>query len=259
MNMKRIVLALLVSTTAIGSAAAPARSSQSEIEAAVSDPRRSDADRERDETSKPVDVLGFFGVKPGMRVLDFLSAGGYYSEILAYAVGPDGSVVAHTNDIYEKYDREEIAERYRDHRLPNVERLISNPPELKLGSEAFDVILMVLVYHDVYYVSESNPKHPKIDRDRFFSQIHRALKPGGILAVVEHSATPGTGNRAAQDLHRIDESFAKKDIESAGFIFDGESNVLRNPDDDRTKLVFDDRIRRKTNRFVYRFTKAKVR
>ena len=81
--MKRIVLALLVSTTAIGSAAAPARSSQSEIEAAVSDRRRSDADRERDETSKPVDVLGFFGVRPGMRVLDLLSAGGYYSEILA--------------------------------------------------------------------------------------------------------------------------------------------------------------------------------
>ena len=194
-----------------------------------------------------------------MRVLDLLSGGGYYSEILAYAVGSEGRVVAHTNDIYEEYQGKEISERYRDNRLPNVERLISNTPELKLGSEAFDMILMVLVYHDIYYVSESNPKHPEIDRDRFFAQIHRALKPGGVLAIVDHSATPGTGKTAAQDLHRIDESFAKKDIESAGFVFDRESNALRNPEDDRTMLVFDDRIRRKTDRFVYRFLKANLR
>jgi predicted methyltransferase len=256
--MKRILLTLLLSATAIGNAAAPARASQREIEAAVSDPRRSEADRARDETSKPVEVLGFFGVKPGMRVLDLLSGGGYYSEILAYAAGSEGRVVAHTNDIYEKYHGDEISERYRDNRLPNVERLISNVPELKLGSEAFDMILMVLVYHDIYYVSESNQKHPEIDRDRFFAQIHRALKPGGILAIVDHSAMPGTGETAAQDLHRIDESFARKDIESAGFVFDRESNVLRNPDDDRTMLVFDDRIRRKTDRFVYRFLKANI-
>jgi predicted methyltransferase len=130
---------------------------------------------------------------------------------------------------------------------------------LKLGSEAFDMILMILVYHDIYYVSESNPKHPEIDRARFLAQIHRALKAGGVLAVVDHSAKPGTGKRAAQDLHRIGESFAKKDIESAGFVFDGESNVLRNPDDDRTTLVFEERIRRKTDRFVYRFIKANLR
>ena len=257
--MKRILLAFLLLATAIASAAVSARSSQGETEAAVSDPRRSEADRARDETSKPVEVLGFFGVKPGMRVLDLLSGGGYYSEILAYAVGSEGRVVAHTNDIYEKHHGDEISERYRDNRLPNVERLISNAPELKLGSETFDVILIVLVYHDVYYVSESNPKHPEIDRDRFFAQIHRALKPGGVLAIVDHSAKPGTGKSAAQELHRIDESFAKTDIESAGFVFDRESKVLRNPDDDRTMLVFDERIRRKTDRFVYRFLKANVR
>ena len=259
MSMKRILLAFLLSATAITSAAVPARSSQGEIEAAVSDPRRSEADRVRDETSKPVEVLGFFGVEPGMWVLDLFSGGGYYSEILAYAVGSEGRVVAHTNDIYEKYQGKEISERYRDDRLPNVERLISNDPQLKLGSEAFDMILMVLVYHDVYYISESNPKHPEIDRDRFFAQIHRALKPGGILAIVDHSAESGTGKNAAQELHRIDESFAKADIESAGFVFARKSNVLRNPDDDRTILVFDDRIRRKTDRFVYRFLKANIR
>jgi predicted methyltransferase len=253
---KCVLLATLLAVAAIGSAAVPARSSQSRIEAAVSDQRRNDADRERDETSKPIEVLEFFGIKPGMRVLDLLSGGGYYSEILAYAVGPEGSVVAHTNDIYEKYHAVEIAARYRDNRLPNADRLISNPPELKLESEAFDVILMILTYHDIYYVSESNPTHPEIDRARFFAQIHRALKPGGALAIVDHSARAGTGKRAAQDLHRIDESFARKDIESAGFVFESESDVLRNAGDDKAMLVFDDRIRRKTDRFVYRFIKV---
>ena len=235
------------------------RSAENAIEEAVANGRRSDADRERDKSSESVAVLSFFGVEPGMHVLDLLSGGGYYSELLSYAVGPDGDVVAHSNDIYEKYHGEEMAERYRDDRLPNVKRLVSNPPELKLPDEVFDMVLMVMTYHDLYYVSESNPTHPKIDRDRFFAQVHRCLKPGGILAIVDHAARPGTGNSAAQDLHRIDEDWARKDIESAGFVFDGESNVLRNPDDERTVLVFDDRIRGKTDRFVYRFTKTKSR
>ena len=86
-------------------------------------------------------------------------------------------------------------------------------------------------------------------------QIHDALKPGGILAIVDHSAKPDTGKSAAQELHRIDEVFAKKDIESAGFSFEAASDVLRHAEDDRTIMVFDEAIRGKTDRFVHRFTK----
>ena len=257
--MKCIFTAFLLLTTPIGGTAVAAQPTESAIAAAVANTRRSAADRERDETSRPVEVLSFFGVEPGMRVLDIRSGGGYYSEILSYAVGPNGGVVAHINDIDEKYHAEAIAERYRGDRLPNTKRLSSNAPDLKLGNEAFDMVLMIMTYHDIYYVSEANPKHPKIDRDHYFAQIQRSLKPGGILAIIDHSAKPGTEQRAAQDLHRIDEAFAKKDIEAAGFVFDAESNALRNSDDDRTMLVFDDRIRRRTDRFVYRFIKAKAR
>jgi predicted methyltransferase len=253
--MKRVLAVLILLTTSMGCALSAAQSSENAINEAVANARRSDADRERDGTSKPAEVLSFFGLKSGMHVLDLLSGGGYYSEILSYSVGAEGQVVAHTNDIYEKYHGQEIARRYRSDRLPNIKRLISNPPDLKLPSEAFDIVLMVMTYHDIYYISEFNPKHPKIDRDRFFMQIHRCLKPGGILAVVDHAAKLGTGKDSAQDLHRIDEEFARKDIESAGFVFDGESRVLRNPSDDRTLVVFDERIRRRTDRFVYRFVK----
>ena len=256
--MKRVLATLVLLTSFIAGAAATAQASDKSIEAAVANAQRGDSDRERDKTSKPVEVLSFFGLQPGMRVLDLLSGGGYYSEILSHAVGPGGEVVAHVNDIYEQYNREEIAVRYSENRLPNVKRLTSNAPDLKLPDEAFDMVLMVMVYHDIYYVSESNPKHPKIDRDSYFAQIRRSLKPGGILAIIDHAAITGTGKEAAQELHRIDEEFAKKDIEAAGFAFDSASSVLRNPEDDRTLLVFDERIRRRTDRFVYRFIKTKA-
>ena len=249
--MKRL-LTLFALALALGSAAAFA---EDPIAKSLADPRRSDADRARDARSKPAEVLGFFGVKPGARVLDLFSGGGYYSEILARAVGPSGRVVAHNNDIYEKYSADEIAARFADERLAGVEQLSSNPPDLKLPTEAFDVVLMVMTYHDIYYVSDSDPVHPRIDRDRFFEQVHRSLKPGGVLAVVDHAAVPGTGKSAAQDLHRIDEAFAKRDIESAGFSLEAQSDVLRNPADDRTLLVFDEEIRGKSDRFVYRFVK----
>ena len=225
------------------------------LERAVADPRRSDADRARDETSHPFAVMRFFGVEPGLRVLDLRSGGGYYSELLSYAVGPGGEVVAHTNDIQQTYRGDEIEARYAANRLPNVRRLHSNAPDLRLGEDRFDLVLLALVYHDVYYVSEADPTHPKVDRDRFLGQIFRALAPGGVLAVVDHAALPGTGSESAQTLHRIDEKFARKDLEAAGFVFESSSNVLRNPRDDRRLSAFDDRIRRRTDRFVQRYRK----
>jgi predicted methyltransferase len=222
------------------------------IEKAVNNPARSDEDRQRDLTSKPVEVLSFFGVKPGMKILDLLSGGGYYSEILSYAVGDEGEVVAHTNEAYKKFVGDAIEKRFGNNRLPAVKRLTSEVPALGLGENVFDMILMVMTYHDIYYVADY---WPKVDRENLFGQIRSALKPGGILAIIDHSALPGTGSSAAQDLHRIDEDFARKDIESAGFKFEAASEVLRRPDDARTIQVFDDAIRRKTDRFVYRFVK----
>ena len=219
---------------------------------AVNNPARSLSDRERDKTSKPNAVLNFMGLKPGMKVLDLFAGGGYYTEMLSYAVGPDGQLISHTNAVYEGMMGDEAANRFKDNRLPNVRRVITEINNLGLEEASLDVVLMVLVYHDIYFTADY---WPAVNRDNFFRQIRSSLKPGGVLVVIDHSAIADTGMSAAQSLHRIDEVFAKQDIESSGFVFDGASDVLRNPDDTRTLSVFDEAIRKKTDRFIYRFIK----
>lgn len=229
-----------------------ADSHEDAINAAVNNPARSEQDRERDKSSKPAEVLAFFGVKPGMHVLDLFAGGGYYSELLAHVVGSDGKVVAHTNKAYKEFLKGALAERFSNEGIPPVQLLESEIPDLQLGKDNFDLVLLVLTYHDVYHVADY---WPEVDREHFFRQIHDALKQGGTLAIIDHSALPGSGKAAAQDLHRIDEAFAIEDIESAGFTLAAKSDILRNVDDDRTIQVFDEKVRRKTDRFVHRYVK----
>jgi predicted methyltransferase len=232
--------------------AAAAAGSDTAIERAVAQEGRTDADRARDVTSKPAQVLEFFGVKPGMVVVDLFGGGGYYTELVSYVVGEEGKVYHHTPEVYLQYIGKELETRFAGDRLKNVVRLLTEADDFGLPKGEADIVLMVMTYHDVYFVTE---RRPAIDRDHYWAQIRSALKPGGTLAIVDHVAVAGTGSTAAQNLHRIDKDFAKKDIEAAGFIFEASSDVLRNPDDDHTLLVFDPKIRRKTDRFVYRFKK----
>lgn len=222
------------------------------VKNAVQNPARSDADLLRDKTSKPLEILTFSGVKPGMTVLDLFSGGGYYTELLSYAVGSNGQVYSQNNKAYENFAGKDIEARYRGNRLPSVTLITSEFENLKLPDNTFDLILMSLSYHDIYYVADY---WPAVNRDHFFKQLNASLKTGGALVIIDHAATEGSGKTAVQELHRIDEDFAKQDIEKAGFVFQAASGVLRNPEDPRTLNVFDENIRRKTDRFVYLFTK----
>jgi len=251
--MRILLSALLLLALTIGSVPpAGAETVDQAIARAVANPQRSEADRQRDARDKPAAVLKFIGLRPGMKVADVISGGGYYSELMSYVVGPKGKVIAHTVKTYDRWVADERKARFAEGRLPNVVPLSAELPELQLGKESLDLILMVMVYHDIYYKSDFwTPPN----RDDFFNRIRTALKPGGILAIVDHAALPGTGNTAAQNLHRIDEAFAKRDIERAGFKFQAESGVLRNSADDHTLVVFDPHIQGHTDRFVYRFIK----
>ncbi|MEE4273879.1 MAG: hypothetical protein V2I67_19535 [Thermoanaerobaculales bacterium] len=222
------------------------------IAKAVAAEGRSETDQKRDTTSKPTQVLEFFGLKPGMTVIDLFGGGGYYTELAALAVGDTGKVYYHTNHAYLPFVETELEMRFENDRLDGVVRIVSETDDMRLPEAEADLLLMVMCYHDLYVVDEG---WPAIDREHFWRQIYAAIKPGGVLGVVDHIAATDTGSTAAQTLHRIDKNFAKTDIESVGFVFEAESDVLRNPEDDHTLIVFNPEIRRKTDRFVYRFRK----
>jgi len=91
--------------------------------------------------------------------------------------------------------------------------------------------------------------------DAFNKHVFDSLKPGGLYVVLDHSAKAGTGAADVATLHRIDEAFVKAQVEKAGFKYEGASQILRNPADDRTKTVFDKAIQGHTDQFILKFRK----
>jgi predicted methyltransferase len=216
---------------------------------AVATAGRSDQDRERDVRERPAEVLAFAGFAPGMRIADVFGGGGYYSELLSYLVGPTGRVLLVNDPGYADFAAEGLASRFKDGRLAGIARLVVPNEDLNLGQGTLDAALFVMSYHDLYF--EHQPSFPRIEVAQFLGQVHAALKPGGLLLIVDHAAADGSGSTLAQTLHRIDEQFAIRDLESHGFKLVKTWDGLRNAADDRTKLVFDPAIRGHTDRFVH--------
>jgi predicted methyltransferase len=248
--------ALLLATGVVAAESAKQpRTDAAAIDAAFASPDRPTEDRELDARRQSKAVLAFLGVRPGMRVIDVFSAGGYNTELLARAVGVKGEVIAYNNPAYARYAAKAIETRYQGERLGNVRQVTAEVDELELPAGSLDAALFVMSYHDVYF----RPKDGGFDRTsgkELLERIHRALKPGGVVVVQDHVAAPGGDPKEVADkLHRIDPALVRRDFEQAGFVFDGESDVLKHPGDDHSTLVFDEAIRGKTDQFVYRFRK----
>jgi len=239
--------------TADAPATAPEPTPTSVYEQAVASAGRTDADRERDAGRKPGQVLEFFGIAPGMTVLDMYSGGGYYTEMISSIVGPTGKVVAHTNSPYAGFVGDEATARYADNRLANVEIMLAENNELSLPADEFDAIMMVLAYHDIYYVDVANGWE-KIDGPKFIAELKKGLKPGGTLGIVDHYAAAGSPRETGGTLHRIDPQIVIDELEAGGFVLEAKSDVLRNREDDYSIGMFDPAVRGKTDRFVFRFT-----
>lgn len=249
-----IVSSVIIVMAAVVAAPTVAETPESAYDAAVAAEDRLPTDYERDAGRKPATVLAFFGIEHGDTVLDLYSGGGYYTELLADVVGPEGKVVAHSNKAYLNFVGDEFEARYADDRLPNVDVLMAENNELDLDNGSFDAIMIVLAYHDVYH---ADPEHgwAAIDKPKFLAEIYDGLKAGGTLGIVDHVAAAGAPPETGHTLHRIDPAIIIADLESAGFRLDGSSDALRNPDDDHSKIVFDPAIRGSTDRIILRFRK----
>jgi predicted methyltransferase len=221
---------------------------------ALSGEGRLESDLRRDQTSKPEVVLALLDLQAGDRVADIFGGGGYYSELMGLIVGEGGVVLLHNNEAYLSFVDKALTERFENRSLPAVVRHDREVANMELGQEELDAAIIIMSYHDLYQVDEG---WPAIDASDFLDQIFRALKPGGKFLIVDHVAKAGAGADAAKELHRITAEFARRDITGRGFEFAGESDALRNSEDDHSLMVFDPAIRGKTDRFVHLYTKPR--
>lgn len=213
---------------------------------------RPDADRARDAQRAPAETLAFAGVTPGLHVGEYMPGAGYFTRILARAVGPEGTVYA--------FQPAEIV-RLRPAYLTEIEAVAAEPgmgnvtvvsePNPAFGAgERFDLVFTAQNYHDLH-----GPFAPEGAAARLNAAILAALKPGGILVVIDHHAAAGTGLTGAADLHRIERDVVVAELEGAGFVLEAESDLLSRPEDPRTANVFDPSIRGRTDQFLLRFRK----
>ncbi|HKX91732.1 MAG TPA: methyltransferase [Sphingomicrobium sp.] len=209
-----------------------------------------------DEGRKPAEVLAFFGLKPGMRVLDLFGANKYWAEIVAPAIGPKGHVTVWQASQFLKDERKADFDTFAA-QAKNV-TLISSPFEApNFPAKSFDFALINLDYHDVY-LENAERKLIRMDPDAWLKTLYTAMKPGATVGVIDHIALPNTDTRATVvKLHRIDPEVVKADFQRAGFELVATSDMLRNPADDHMLSVFDPKIRKKTDRFVFKFRKPR--
>lgn len=216
------------------------------VAVAVASPARAD-DAKDDARRHIAEIMAFSGVKPGDTVLELVPGGGYWTRVFSAIVGKDGKVYAAVPAPMEKYAE-------KTHALPgelaNVE-LLQQPADALSAPTPVDVAFTAQNYHD--YPNEfMGPTDPAL----LNAAVFEALKPGGLWIVIDHAAEAGSGLRDTETLHRIDPATVREQAEAAGFEFVGESDVLRNPDDDHTLKVFDPKVRGVTDQFVYKFRKS---
>jgi predicted methyltransferase len=207
--------------------------------AILKNPDRPKEERALDEVRKPHEVLAFYGVKKGDKVADIWAARGYYSAILSEVVGPQGTVYSANPTA-----RPELAERWRKPNFANVRPIDGPLDKVALPQDgSLDFVIIHLNYHDLA---------PEA-RTAMNKRILGALKRGGVYAVVDHSAKDGTGNEAANTLHRIDKALVIKEVTGSGFKLAKEGQMLRRPDDTRDFNILKERGR--DDRFVLAFEK----
>ena len=243
-----LIAAATLAACSLGAAAVAAPPQQPDAAAMVADTSRPEADRQLDASRHPAELLAFLKLRAGDTVAD-IWPGDYWDRLFAEAVGPKGKVYAAHLEEADKFEHTDTPPAgsmpLADH--PNVIAVVTHANTFSLPSKA-DVIWIRQNYHDLY-----DKFMGPADVPAFNKAVYNALKPGGRFVIIDHSAPDDSGLADTETTHRIDAAVVKKDMAAAGFKFVGESNVLRNPADDRTKLVFDPSIRGKTDQFVFVF------
>jgi predicted methyltransferase len=222
--------------------------------AAVADPGRPDADKDRDADRKPAEMLDFAQVKPGQTVIDYIPGKGYFTRLFSAAVGPKGQVYTVTPQM--------LLDKIKAAGKPLPPSVTTEPGRGNVhDAVAAGGSLNVPVKADLFWTSQNyHDVHIWVGAEgtaALNKAVFEALKPGGLYVIEDHVGPAGLDDAGMSKLHRIDEALVKKEVLAAGFKLDGESKALRNPADPHTANVFDPSIRGKTDQFVLRFRKPR--
>ncbi len=232
-----------------------------EVITAMAQSGRLAADTERDKRSRPEAVIPLLKLEPDDSVIDIFGSGGYYSDLLARVLSSKGEAILHNNQGFEQWGSNILQDRFDNGMPDNVILLRRSGINLDLPPASLDAALIVMALHDLYVIPKRYdgeqyvPVGPPANVEYFYEQLLLALKPGGRFVVVDHAGEPGMDIESTTDLHRIGEEFLKADIEANGFRFVEAETALRNPGDDRTRIVFDEDLQGRTDRFVLAFEK----
>lgn len=211
----------------------------------------------RDSARKPGELLAFAQLRRGQVVGDFIMGGGYITRLLAMAVGADGRVYAFQPEefiafrpAYAKEQDEAIAP-YADEAGTPVRVFPLRAPLAAPGwPEPLDTIITITNFHDLYAGPGGQDNAARVA-----AMLFDALKPGGILVVVDHRAAEGAGAGAAQQLHRMDPALALATLTGAGFVLEAQGDLYARPQDPGTANVFAPEIRGQTDQFAWRLRK----
>jgi predicted methyltransferase len=221
---------------------------------ALAGPDRDVGDYIRDEVRKPVEVLQFLGITPGMTVLDLYAAGGYYTFILSKAVGENGTVYAQNTQRGLGYieNRQNITQgqalynKIQLGQLDNVTQIVRPLADIGLAENSLDLIMVSQVLHDYH---NPNP----VRAFEMLQRLFTLLKPGGVVGIIDHVGVPEFNN---VELHRMEIQHAINLAEAAGFEVT-QSDILRVSSDNHSRSIFDPRLNRSTDRFLLRLEKPR--
>jgi predicted methyltransferase len=226
------VLALLLTAAAAVNAVA-AEAGPDPLAAAIASPARTPKFAARDVYRHPLETLRFFGLRPDQTVVEIWPGRGWYMEILApylrdrgkyYAAieAPDVAGASQEAKDDAAFLRRRIADDPADFGKVIVTDL--HPPQLTEICPPGTADL-VLTFRNVHNWIEAG------DQQAQFDTFFRALKPGGVLGVVEHRAKPGVSVDEMRKSGYVDEAYVKKLAANAGFRLEAESPVNNNPKD----------------------------
>jgi predicted methyltransferase len=249
------VVRLWVVALAIAGAASDAQSQNAispMVAQALANPARA-ADVPTDARRKAGELVTFTQVKKGDVVVDLIPGNGYFTRLFSEIAGPSGRVYALWPAEYAREAGSNVTDLEKMSKTKDFSNVtvISDQPAAKFSVPTpIDVMWTSQNYHDY-----PDKFMGSVDPVAFDRAVFNALKPGGVFVVVDHVADAGSGMRDTDTLHRIDPDIVKKQVTSVGFVFDGETDVLRNPADTHKLKVFDPSIRGNTDQFAFRFRK----